>query len=173
MIVTNVDKAFKYNPARQDRPVFKFYGAGAVSLKSHPASHQRTMSAGPETGTSALIDADQSMALGRHSMFEDEPPLILQHLDGRPISVPGKYLIDLRDKEGDEIEQRAARKLAEKMSKRKRGVPKYYLYDFNQLNERHVDKFRVAAKQTQERRATTTFVERHNQLFRDQKEMES
>lgn len=32
MIVTNVDKAFKYDPAKQDRPVFKFYGAGAVSL---------------------------------------------------------------------------------------------------------------------------------------------
>jgi hypothetical protein len=32
MIVSNVDKAFKYNPAKQDRPTFKFYGAGAVSL---------------------------------------------------------------------------------------------------------------------------------------------
>lgn len=30
MIVTNVDKAHKYNPMRQDRPVFKFHGAGAL-----------------------------------------------------------------------------------------------------------------------------------------------
>lgn len=126
-----------------------------------------------DTGASGLLDADQTLDRGRFSMFEDEPPLILKHHNGRPISVPGRYLIDFRDKEGDEMEQRAARKLAEKMSKRKRGVPKYYLYDFNQLNERHVDKFRLAIKGTQERRATDIFVDKHNQLFRDQKEMES
>lgn len=56
-----------------------------------------------ETGTGGMFD-DPSMALGRHSMFEDEPPLILQHHNGRPVSVPGKYLIDFRDKEGDEME---------------------------------------------------------------------
>ena len=99
--------------------------------------------------------------------------MILHHHDGRPISVPGRYLIDFRDKEGDEMEQKAARKLAEKMAKRKRGVPPYYLYDFNQLNERHVDKFRLATRQTQENKATVSFVSRHNQLFADQKEMES
>ena len=99
-----------------------------------------------ETGAGGMFD-DPSWAVARHSMFEDdEPPLILQHHNGRPISVPGRYLIDFRDKEGDEMEQKAARKLAEKMSKRKRGVPKYYLYDISQLGERHVDKFRMHTK---------------------------
>ena len=133
------------------------------------------MSVGPpaDSGTGGLLDGDQLIAQGRRSVLDDEPPLILQHHNGRPISVPARYLLDVRDKEGDEMEQKAARKLAEKMAKRKRGVPPYYLYDFNQLNERHVDKFRLATRQTQERRATVSFVDRHNQLFNDQKEMES
>lgn len=127
-----------------------------------------------EDGSIYLFGEDPAMVRTRYSMFEeDEPPLVLKHHNGRPISVPGNYLIDFRDKEAGEMEQLAARKAAEKLNKRKRGVPKDYDFDINNLNERFVDKFRVAVKETQERRATTTFVGNHNQLFADQKEMES
>ena len=93
---------------------------------------------------------------------KDEPPVILKHYDGRPISVPEKFLVDFRDKEGSEIEKLAARKMAEKATCRKRGVPKYYLYDFNALNERPVDKFRLSTKSKHETNATVKFVGKHN-----------
>lgn len=78
---------------------------------------------------------------GRHSMP-------LTHPDGRPISVPVKFLTDPRNQEEHEIEAAAQRKLLERLAQRTRGLPRFYDYDFTTLNERHVDKFRLATKNT-------------------------
>ena len=63
--------------------------------------------------------------------------------------------------------------VATELAKKKKGVPKYYLYNYNQLNEKPVDKFRLGVKNRHEGNATVTFIKKNNDQFQVQKEMES
>lgn len=51
------------------------------------------------------------------------------------------------------------------MLRKKKGVPKYYLYNYNQINEKPVDKFRMGVKSKHEGNATVKFIGKHNALF--------
>ena len=59
------------------------------------------------------------------------------------------------------------------MARKKKGVPKYYLYNYNQINEKPVDKFRLGIKNRHEGNATVKFIKKHNDLFQQQKEEEN
>jgi hypothetical protein len=50
--------------------------------------------------------------------------------------------------------------------KRKRGpIQKFYDYDISMINEKHVDKFRVAVKSNVERKATDNFLKKLEMEF--------
>ena len=123
-VVKNVDMAFTYNPNKQDRPNFRFYGASMGGTETTKMSS--TM---PGGGPQLLRDSE----------FDDYPI----EIDGRGANVPERFLNSFRAGDDDGASDADMRV---RPSKRKRSVPTWYEYDFTALNERHVDKFRVATK---------------------------
>lgn len=141
-VAKNVDLAFKYDPNKQDRPNFRFYG---VSMSDADNTKASTMPGGPMF----LRDSE----LGDYPMIDP---------DGYGANIPERFLNSFRaDDDGGRLDA----DMRVRPSKRKRNVPSYYEYDFTSLNERHVDKFRVATKTGQEEVASEIFKKRHNDVF--------
>ena len=77
-------------------------------------------------------------------------------------SVPERYKVDPTAGAVDKVKP--------SIWKRRRKVPKRYNFSIAALADKHVDKFRSGLKTTYENNATDTFVYRHNEVHRMQKE---